>query len=295
MIIGLAQTHIVWEDKEHNAKKMCGYMKAFDQYIRETENDRESVDALILFPEMSLTGFSMNTGRTAECDKETVRMCEEMARTYKMAIGIGWVRGTENDELCENHYSIITPDRGEVLDYVKLHPFTYSGEDRYFSGGSSFPVCQMQEACLGAAICFDLRFPEVFQILSDQADMIIVPANWPERRSAHWKSLLAARAIENQCYIAGVNCCGLMDGQYYSGDSCLYMPDGTCMEPVRVIDGQVLSEKFADYQQNGSRVYIDEERLFIYDVGACAASVELVRKGFPVKSARRTELYRQFM
>lgn len=297
MIIGLAQTHIVWENKTCNMKKMQGCLEAFARYIKTCgDGDKvECADGLILFPEMSLTGFSMHTDITAEHGKETVHMCEELARSYGLSIGIGWVAGKENAECCENHYSIITPDAGEILDYIKLHPFAYSGEDAFFEGGSSLPVCRLRDMCLGAAVCFDLRFPEVFQILSDKADMIVVPANWPERRNAHWKALLAARAIENQCYIAGVNCCGLMDGQYYSGDSCMYAPDGTCMEPVKVIDSRELSEGTYCVEQNRECAYADEECVLVYDVGACADSVRLVRKSFPVKSARRPELYRRLL
>lgn len=297
MIIGLAQTHIVWENKHINMKKLQGCMDAFAGCLKTsgTGNGEKRENGILLFPEMALTGFSMHTDVTAESEKETVRMCEALARSYGVSVGIGWVGRQEDTALCENHYSVISPDAGEILDYVKLHPFAYSGEDRFFSGGGSLPVCRLHDMHLGAAVCFDLRFPEVFQILSDRADMIVVPANWPERRSAHWKALLAARAIENQCYIAGVNCCGLMDGQYYSGDSCLYAPDGSRMEPVNVIDSCELMRGIGRDAHNSDCAYIEEERVFVYDAGNCADFVESVRKAFPVKSARRTELYRELM
>ncbi len=294
MIIGLAQTYIIWENKSCNIKKLRGCLDEFVRYLKMSGAWDKREDSILLFPEMSLTGFSMHTDITAESEKETVHMCEALAQSYGVSVGIGWVGRRDNTELCENHYSVITPDGGEILDYVKLHPFAYSGEDQFFTGGSRLPVCRLHDMHLGAAVCFDLRFPEVFQILSDRADMIVVPANWPERRSAHWKALLAARAIENQCYIAGVNCCGLMDGQYYSGDSCLYAPDGSCVEPVNVIDSRDLMKAVCQ-DNNSDCAYIEEERVFVYDIGDCTDFVYSIRKAFPVKSARRIKLYRELM
>ena len=168
----------------------------------------------------------------------------------------------------------MTPE-GEILEYTKLHPFSYSGEDRYFQGGTLLPVCEYRGYHLGVQICYDLRFPEAFQALSRQADLILVPANWPGRRREHWISLLQARAIENQCYIAGVNCVGDMDGQTYTGDSRLYGPDGA------LCSGETLMP--ADAQPG--------ECAFIYDIDD---QVKKVRTQFPVKKDRRDALYRQF-
>ena len=189
-----------------------------------------------------------------------------------MAVGIGWVKDV--GKFCENRYSIVTPE-GEILEYTKLHPFSYSGEDRYFQGGTVLPVCEYRGYHLGVQICYDLRFPETFQALSRQADLILVPANWPGRRREHWISLLQARAIENQCYIAGVNCVGDMDGQTYTGDSRLYGPDGM------LCSGEILTP--ADAQPG--------ECAFIYEIDD---QVKKVRTQFPVKKDRRDALYRQF-
>ena len=108
-----------------------------------------------------------------------------------------------------------------------------------------------------------------------QADLILVPANWPGRRREHWISLLQARAIENLCYIAGVNCVGDMDGQTYTGDSRLYGPDGV------LCSGETLMP--ADAQPG--------ECAFIYEIDD---QVKKVRTQFPVKKDRRDALYRQF-
>lgn len=214
----------------------------------------------------------MNTKVTAESDRETVHIFGQLAKKFELAIGIGWVK--QCGDMCENHYSIVSSEAGEVLDYAKLHPFSYSGEDKFFKGGDSLGICRIDDMNIGAVICYDLRFPEIFQILSDKADFIVVPANWPEARRTHWLTLLEARAIENQCFIVGINCCGMMQGNYYSGDSCLFGADGTLLNADETID---MSAECAD------------EKLLIYDI---KNNTEHVRKAFPVKRDRRCELYR---
>lgn len=261
MKIALAQTNILWEEKEKNIEKAIRWLDVAKEH---------GVD-LVCFPEMSFTGFSMNTKVTSEKDKETVREMERLGKSYGMAIGFGWVQAGK--PLCENHYSIVNANGREVLDYAKIHPFSYSEENQHFVGGNSLSLCKLGDMSVGTAICYDLRFPEIFQTLSKKAELIVVPANWPKKRRAHWTALLTARAIENQCYLAGVNCCGKMDGTDYSGDSALYAPDGSLMEPVKSLT--MGSESVG-------------EKLLIYEI---ENNVQAVRKEFPVKEDRREELY----
>ncbi len=259
MKIALGQLKIFWEDKEENLGR-----------LKECLEELPEVD-LLLLPEMSLTGFSMNTEKTKECKKETVCQIQELAEQYRTAIGVGWVKDVGTT--CENHYSIVSPE-GELLDYAKLHPFSYGEESLHFTGGDRLPLCRYQEFQIGVQICYDLRFPEPFQILSKKADLIVVPANWPAARREHWDALLRARAIENQVYIAGVNCAGSMGGQYYSGDSVLYRPDGTKVQAER----NILSGKEA----------IPEEAVFVYEIDN---QIRKYRESFPVKKDRRETLY----
>jgi predicted amidohydrolase len=259
--IALGQLNIRWEDKAANLEKIEAYLKMLSAHKTD----------LFLLPEMSLTGFSMHTEVTKEQDRYTVAQIQKLAKTYGVAIGVGWVK--DAGELCENHYSIVTPQE-ELLDYAKLHPFRYGGETEYFQGGSQLPVCMYQNVCLGVQICYDLRFPEPFQILSRKADLILVPANWPERRREHWMTLLKARAIENMVYIAAINCAGDMGGQYYSGDSGLYAPDGTFVEAKEIR----LEEA------------CPEERVLCYE---WKNDVDMYRQQFPMKEDRREELYRR--
>lgn len=265
--IALAQMEIAWEDKQKNLEKLERILAAAHE---------ESVD-ILLCPEMTLTGFSMNTQKTAEEDHYTLTKAAELVERYGVSLGIGWVK--RGQKKSENHYSIIEAKEkaGLLLDYIKLHPFSYAGEDEYFEGGDSACICELLGLKLGAVICYDLRFPEVFQILSEEAELIAVPANWPAKRRKHWLALLRARAIENQCYIAGVNCCGNMDGQVYSGDSCVFDPNGDLIEPCKTLKWDGVPGA-------------TNEKLQIYDI---VNNVKKIRKGFPVKADRRISLYRE--
>ena len=114
------------------------------------------------------------------------------------------------------------------------------------------------------------RFPEVFSALAPKTDCIFVPANWPERRKLHWCSLLTARAIENQVYVAGINCVGTQDGLHYSGDSRFIAPDGTILQDCRSAAG-----------------------CFVCDLSA--KTVAETRQTFPVQKDRRPDFYRSIL
>jgi len=111
--------------------------------------------------------------------------------------------------------------------YRKIHPFTLGGEDLIFNSGTEIVTWELGGFAVQPAICYDLRFPEIFRAgLRRGATFIVVQANWPESRQAHWEILLRARAIENQCYVAGVNCLGMQRGTRYAGGSLLITPKG---------------------------------------------------------------------
>lgn len=249
MRIALVELEIAWEDRANNitiAKEFC-------------KKAAQSGAALICFPEMSFTGFSMNTAVT----KQPVFDNYELSKDCGTAVALGWVK--DCGELCENHYTIVDND-SILLDYAKIHPFSYSGEDKFFEGGNELKVCEMGGFKVGVNICYDLRFADTFSQLGDISDIILVPANWPASRANHWKTLLAARAIENQCYVAGINCVGNIGGLEYSGDSALYNPNGDKIKPAEVID-------------------LGRGKMYIYDI---ENDVEDYRSKFPVRQDRRT-------
>ncbi len=254
MKIALYQMHIVWEDKQANIAKLEEKLKGISG---------KQID-LILLPEMSFTGFSMNTDVTGEEQPETVERMKVLAVQYGIAIGFGWVK--DCGEKAENHYTVVDKFGTCLSDYAKIHPFSYSGEDVKFEGGDKLTSFVLEEVPFSGFICYDLRFPEIFQAASRKAHAILLPADWPAKRSSHWKALLQARAIENQVYIFAVNCVGQIGDLYYSGDSCVINPDGQVI--------QMLS---------------DEEGLVIYDF---IDDVEQYRNSFPVKKDRREALYK---
>ena len=119
---------------------------------------------------------------------------------------------------------------------------------------------------LGAFVCYDLRFPEIFQISSEKSEIIFVIANWPKSRIDQWDTLLKARAIENQVFMVGVHRTGEGDGLHYNGHSAIYSPNGEAVTTIR-----------------------EEECLLIGDINP--EEIKEMRKTFPMKNDRREELY----
>ncbi len=251
MKIALVQTHISWENKAENISK-----------LEKIITDDHDADVFFL-PEMSFTGFSMNTGKTADRDRETVTAVQEIASRNNAAVGFGWVRPSGGK--CENMYTVVSGSGEVISEYAKIHPFSYSGEDRFFTGGNRISVFDIGGIPFTAFICYDLRFPELFRRVCGNVQAVVIPANWPAERSGHWKTLLRARAIENQVYIFAVNCVGDMNGLYYSGDSCVITPNGdmdACLS--------------------------DEEGVIRYDLTDDAGRY---RKSFPVLNDRKSALF----
>ena len=258
MKIGIYQMNIVWEDKEQNLAK------AEQGMITAVNNNAD----VLFMPEMSFTGFSMNTKKTAEDNNYTVDKMKQLCKKHNIAVGFGWVRNC--GEKSANCYSVIDKN-GELLStYEKIHPFSYSGEDKYFQKGSQLTKYSINDFGFSTAICYDTRFPELFQGISkDKAvKAIVIPANWTARRSEHWKTLVRARAIENQVYIIAVNCVGNIGGTEYSGDSCVITPNGDIEEYL-----------------NGEQIYFSQ---LDYDI-------DTLRQQFPVKQDRQPQLYKQLL
>ena len=280
MKVALFQMNIIWEDKAQNLDKVRLCLDLL----------RDKAVNLLLLPEMSLTGFSMNTANTAESDNYTVEQIKKLASSYGISIGVGWTKKGK-DSLCENHYTIVPGDGGEgrneliESDYIKIHPFSYDNEDKYFRGGNILTTCEMSDFSIGTTICYDLRFGEIFTRLSEQADMIIVPANWPASRVMHWDTLLRARAIENQCYIAGINCVGMMNDKCYSGHSVIFNPVGKMQIPTIILD---INNNMIDMNSYNGEA---EDVTLIYDI---LNDVQELRTSFPVRNDRRPDLYNMF-
>ncbi len=269
MRLGICQINIEWEEKKVNQKNI-------NYFVQEASKQR--ID-LVLFPEMCLTGFSMNILITLDRFSETIDYFKTLTKKHSINIGFGWTKNSSSSEhgseaniapkiKAENHYTVITPSGEIISDYTKIHPFSYANEDQFFQGGEQISHFHVNDFTASTFICYDLRFPEIFQAASIESHLIIVAANWPEARREHWRCLMRARAIENQVYMVGVNCVGEIGSTKYAGDSCIIDPQGN-----------VLAE--LSYQ----------EGLLVYDINNDVAQY---RKEFPVKQDRKLEIYKKY-
>ena len=146
---------------------------------------------------------------------------------------------SKGNDLPHNSLVLADPD-GNTLRYEKKHLFGYAGEDKHYVQGSAPLTVEVEGVRCSFFICFDLRFGPEFWDIATSTDMFIVVANWPEARRNHWKSLLKARAIENQAFVLGVNRIGEGDGLTYSGDSRLYGPMGKTISKANKHENQIL-------------------------------------------------------
>ena len=251
--------NIKWEDKEENFKKV-------EAVVKDAVN--QNVQVLFL-PEMTFTGFSMNIGVTAEGDRYTVEKMKSICKKHSIAVGFGWTE--KCGDKAKNCYTVIDKSGNEIATYVKIHPFSYAKEDNYFIKGDKIITFEIDDIAFSCAICYDTRFPELFQAISknEKVKAIVIPANWPAKRAEHWKTLVKARAIETQSYIIAVNCVGEIGGVSYTGDSCVIDPNGE----ITAIE-------------NG------EEKLICAELDY---DIENLRSNFPVRKDRQVGLYKSIL
>ncbi|MCD6062493.1 MAG: aliphatic amidase AmiE [Flavipsychrobacter sp.] len=212
--ITLIQPDIVWEDKEAN-------LRQYEQLIESTRGLKE----VVVLPEMFSTGFSMQPELFAETmDGPSVQWMKEMAKKNRCILTGSLM--IEQDGNYFNRMLWVQPD-GQTGVYDKRHLFAYAEEDRHYSAGSKRVIAQVKGFRICLQVCYDLRFPVWSRNQGDDYDVLLYVANWPERRNLAWKTLLQARAIENQCYVVGVNRVG-KDGNdiNHSGDSSVFGPLG---------------------------------------------------------------------
>ena len=206
--ITLIQSNLFWEDKQKNLG-----------HFGEKINTLEAQTDLIVLPEMFSTGFSMQPSLLAEpTDGPTIEWMKKQAKS-KNAVVTGSVIIVENEKYY-NRLFWVQPD-GDFQTYDKRHLFTLANEHHYYAAGQSLLYTNLKGWKILPLICYDLRFP-VWSRNTEDYDLLIYVANFPEKRAHAWKTLLQARAIENQAYTVGLNRVGY-DGNdiYHSGDSCV--------------------------------------------------------------------------
>ena len=222
-MITTIQTNLHWENKTANLemleKKVLG--------IAEKTN-------VVLLPEMFSTGFSMQPALFAETmEGETVNWMRQLAKQKNIILG-GSIMVSEND-VYFNRFIWMQPN-GQFGFYDKRHCFSLAGEDQHYGSGNKRTIASVGGWKINLQVCYDLRFPvwSRQQLQQDEQnnfnpeyDVLVYVANWPERRSSAWKTLLQARAIENQSFVFGVNRVGNDGNQiYHSGDTMVVDPMG---------------------------------------------------------------------
>ncbi|RJP70029.1 MAG: carbon-nitrogen family hydrolase [Ignavibacteriales bacterium] len=215
MKIGLVQYNPEWESKETNKLKLLKLISALNEEV-----------SLLIFPEMTLTGFTMQSSLFAEeYEGESFNFFKEIAKENNCDVIAGII--VKSEEKYFNSSVHIDNSGKTVIRYDKIHPFSPSGEDKHYSAGKQAVITEMNDVKTGLSVCYDLRFPELFRFYANEkVDLIVAIANWPVSRIEHWRTLLKARAIENQCYVAGVNRVGTDPSHQYNGYSSIYDPMG---------------------------------------------------------------------
>ncbi|HMZ46839.1 MAG TPA: amidohydrolase [Chitinophagaceae bacterium] len=211
LTFSIIQTNLFWEDKAKN-------LEMLEQKIASIKSKTE----IVVLPEMFSTGFSMQPEKYAEnMDGICVNWMKTIATKYKIILTGSLM--IKEKETFYNRLVWMLPN-GKYGFYNKRHCFAYAKENEHYTPGNNRFIASVNGWKINLQICYDLRFPvwarQASNQLTPEYDILLYVANWPQRRSHAWKTLLTARAIENQCYVIGVNRIGT-DGNdiYHSGDS----------------------------------------------------------------------------
>lgn len=214
MRVALVEADTVWEDPAANRARLRELLPAAD---------------VAILPEFAFTGFTMDP----RSDPDAEPFLIDLARERGQAIVAGYIgEGPRN-------VAVAVDAAGAVLArYAKLHPFTYADEHLHYRSGDDLPVFGLGGVQAAMLICYDLRFPEAFREAALKgAEIFFVIANWPAQRVEQWRTLLRARAIENQAFVVGVNRLGTDPRESYVSSSLVAGPQGEVLhEGPGVVD-----------------------------------------------------------
>lgn len=240
--VSAIQTTLIWEDPAANIEQLDKIIAGI------TETD------LIVLPEMFTTGFTMQPERFAEPHDENMATLQWMRKVSaeKQAAMCGSVSVSHNNAYFNRLYWVL-PD-GSYDWYDKVHLFSFGNEPQHYQAGTARKIFDWCGWRILPLICYDLRFPELARNSGDddRYDLCLYVANWPAVRSYPWQTLIRARAIENQCYLIGVNRVGTDgNGEPHSGDSAILDARGAALavgEPHQhmvlqaTLDGSALAD-----------------------------------------------------
>lgn len=220
--ISIVQTDIAWENKQENLRM-----------LREKLHALRGTTEIVVLPEMFSTGFTMKSRELAEpVSGITVRILKELAADFQLALCGSFICSERSNYY--NRAFFITPE-GEEFYYDKRHLFRMGNEAEYFSAGNNKLIISYRGWNICLLVCYDLRFPVWSRNVNNEYDLLIYMASWPQARRLAWDTLLCARALENMCYVCGVNRIGV-DGNklIYNGGSVVFSPKG---EPLGFCPG----------------------------------------------------------
>lgn len=221
MKIALIQSGIHWNDAARN-------LSCCELLIKQAAADKAR---LVILPEMFSTGFSLLSGRAArEVAMKSSAFLEEQAAKHGVYVSATqpWAPD-ENYDRPFNTMRVYGPS-GHLGDYSKRHLFGMSSKEAaLYRQGSDFLTLAVEDLRVSFFICYDLRFPLAFRRLAENTDLFVLSANWPLSRLSQWRTLLCARAIDNQAYVAGCNAVTEGDGVVYAGASLIADPLGAIL------------------------------------------------------------------
>jgi predicted amidohydrolase len=255
----LAQIASCWDDPD-------GTLKKVEPLIKESARLGAS---LIAFPEQFATGWDpQSISHSEDLNGSIVSTLCAFAEEYGIAV-LGSFRERTSSRP-RNTAVAIGPD-GEILTiYAKIHPFSLTKEDEYYQAGETLGLFTLDMVSFGIAICYDLRFPDLFRIYAGKdIHCVLVPAAWPASRSTHWEILIKARALDNQIFVVGINTTGSTPVETFSGGSMVVDPQGKVILHAGMMEG-----------------------IFLFDVDAHIVTLERGRSR--VIRDWRGDLYRHF-
>ena len=230
------QADLKWEDVDGN-------LAMFDELINQIEGKTD----VIILPEMFSTAFSMKSAQLAEDEEGPTMYWLRSTAEQKDAVITGSMIFNDNGSY-KNRLIWMRPDG--TYDYYDKHQlFKMSGEHHHFDAGNEKVIIEHQGWRICPLVCYDLRFP-VWARNAEDYDLLLYVANWPVNRSFHWRTLLQARAIENQSYVIGVNRVGSASGLDYSGNTSVFDPFGIemyhCENEIAIVTHTISKDRIRE-------------------------------------------------
>ena len=232
MTVAAVQLDVAWEDRQANTARAAPLVA----------EAAERGATLVLLPELWSTGFSMAADRLAEPpDGPSTTFLVERAAAQGVWVGGSLPIRLPGHDRPVNCLTLAGPD-GTVHRYAKIHSFSHAGEHDHYAAGREHVTVDIDGCRCTLFVCYDLRFADEFWATASTTDCYLVVANWPAVRRDHWRTLLTARAIENQAYVVGVNRVGRDPHEHYDGGSAVIGPSGLVVAEAGAEEGVTVAD-----------------------------------------------------